>query len=197
MLKFKTTMTNFIENLLTRRSVAANDLCEPGPSDEQLQQILAVAHRVPDHGKIGPWRFVVFKGDARQDFSNKLGEIFARENPEASDKLTQFESERIIRAPLVIAVIASPVVDHPKVPQWEQLLSVGAACQNILVAALALGFGAQWLTEWYSYNEKVNVLLKLKPHEKIAGFIYIGSYREKPSERPRPALEERLSYWNG
>lgn len=189
-------MTNFIENLLTRRSVAANDLCEPGPTDDQLQQILAAAHRVPDHGKIGPWRFIVFKGDAREHFSCKLGEIFAKENPEASDKLTQFESERLVRAPLVIAVIASPVVEHPKIPEWEQILSVGAACQNILVAALALGFGAQWLTEWYSYNEKVKALLKLKASEKVAGFIYIGSYAEKPTERPRPDLQERLQYWN-
>lgn len=188
-------MTNFIESLLTRRSVVANEMHEPGPSEEELQQILAAAHRVPDHGKIGPWRFVIFQGAARKAFSHKLGEIFAADNPEASDKLVQFESERLTRAPLVIAIIANPDLEHPKIPEWEQVLSVGAACQNILIAALTLGFGAQWLTEWYSYHPKVDALLGLSKSEKIAGFIYVGSYSEKPSERVRPALEERLHYW--
>ncbi len=188
-------MTQFIDKLLSRRSVVANDMQAPGPSQEELQQILRAAHRVPDHGKIGPWRFVVFEGDARDDFSKKLGAIFQEENPDASAKLVDFESSRLTRAPLVIAVIASPDLQHPKVPVWEQELSVGAACQNILVAALALGYGAQWLTEWYSFSAKVDALLNLQSHEKIAGFIYIGSYEKTPDERVRPDLESRLHYW--
>lgn len=189
-------MTEFIKDLLVRRSVTASEMCEPGPTENEVQQILAAAHRVPDHGKIGPWRFVIFQGAARDAFSKKLSEIFAKENPEASEKLLQFESERLTRAPLVIAVVASPDKEHAKIPEWEQLLSVGAACQNILVAALALGYGAQWLTEWYSYSDNVNSLLELKSSEKIAGFIYIGSYKNKPDERVRPDLQERLQYWS-
>ncbi len=188
-------MTSFIEQLLTRRSVTANELSEPGPDRQEISQILAAAHRVPDHGKIGPWRFVIFSGDARSRFSQQLAEMYAEENPEATEKLLEFESSRLTRAPLVVAVIASPV-EHPKIPEWEQLLSVGAACQNILVAALSLGYAAQWLTEWYSYSNKVNALLELNSHERIAGFIYIGSSATKPDERQRPSLEERLRYWS-
>src|SRR5690606_7049281 len=103
--------------------------------------------------------------------------------------------ERFTRAPLVIAVISSVVVDHPKIPQWEQVLSVGAACQNILIAATSLGFGAQWLTEWYAYDKAVHEALGLKTEERPAGFIYIGSYQQKPEERVRPDLQERISFW--
>lgn len=182
-----------MESLLTRRSVLARDMIGPGPSLEERDQILAAAHRVPDHGKIGPWRFVIFEGESREAFGESLAEIFAADNSDASEKLVTFERERLTRAPLVIAVISSPV-EH-KVPQWEQLLSSGAACQNILLAAQSLGFGAQWLTEWYAYHEKVDGLLGLTDGEKVAGFIYIGSFQDKPKERVRPDLGERVSFW--
>ena len=188
-------MSAMLDLLLTRRSVSANELVEPGPSPEQVGMILKAAHRVPDHGKIGPWRYVLFSGNARADFSHKLGEIFAEKNPDATDKLLEFESTRLTRAPLVIAVISSPDINHPKIPEWEQILSAGATCQNILLAITALGFGAQWVTEWYSYDEDVGDLLKLKADERVAGFIYIGSVKEKPEERPRPDLGERVWYW--
>ena len=187
-------MSNAINTLLTRRSVLANELCEPGPSDDDLQQILQAAHRVPDHKKLGPWRFIVFRENARVKFSEALGKIFANDNPDAAEKLLQFEAQRIARAPLVIAVVASPV-ENDKVPEWEQTLAVGAVCQNTLLAATALGFGAQWLTEWYSYHPEVDALLKLQEKEKVAGFIYVGSFMEKPSERVRPELEDRITYW--
>ena len=188
-------MNATLDLLLTRRSVHANDLVGPGPSAEEVDLILRAAHRVPDHGKIGPWRYVIFTGDARAVFSRKLGDIFARDNPDATDKLLEFEAQRLTRAPLVIAVISAPDINHPKIPEWEQILSAGAACQNILVATTALGFGAQWITEWYSYDEEVGDLLKLNPDERVAGFIYIGSFKEKPEERPRPDLAERVWYW--
>lgn len=183
-----------LDLITTRRSVSVKDMRAPGPSPEQLQILLKTAHRVPDHGKIGPWRFVIFQGEARADFSRELAAIYKEENPEAPEKLLQFQTELLIRAPLVIAVI-STAGEHVKVPEWEQILSSGAACQNILLAAHSMGFGAQWLTEWYGYSVKVKKLLEMEPHHRIAGFIYIGSYSEKPEERVRPSLEERVRYW--
>ncbi|SMF57694.1 Nitroreductase [Alteromonadaceae bacterium Bs31] len=189
-------MNNTISDfLLNRRSVSAKDLIEPGPTKEQLDTILRAAHRVPDHGKIGPWRFVIFQGEARERFGAVLCECFSEQNPEASSKLLAFEQNRFLRAPLVIAVVSSPV-SHAKVPEWEQVLSAGAACQNILLAAHSLGFGAQWLTEWYAFDKGVAKHLRLTSDEKIAGFIYIGSYKEKPDERIRPDLNERIQHYH-
>ncbi len=185
-------MNSIIDTLLTRRSVLAKSLTSPGPSEEELDKILASAHRVPDHGKIGPWRFIIFENEARSRFSEKIAKIFEIDNPQATEAQRSFEAERLTRAPLVIAVISSPQ-DHPKVPLWEQELSAGAVCQNILLAATGYGYGAQWLTEWYSFHKEVDTLLELKEAEKVAGFIYIGSFDEKPSERTRPSLEERVS----
>lgn len=190
-----TTPYSPIDLLYRRRSVMANDLCEPGPDKDQIEMILRAAHRVPDHGKIGPWRFILFTGDARRDFGNVLADIARKNNPEITEKLLNFEQERFTRAPLVIAVISSVDAEHPKIPRWEQELSVGAACQNILLAASALDFGAQWLTEWYTYDETVHDALGLKANEKPAGFIYIGRFLNKPDERVRPDLLERISYW--
>ena len=183
-----------IEGLLSRRSVLANNMTFPGPSKEETDLILKAAHRVPDHGKIGPWRFIVFEGESRNKFSKKLSDIFLKENPNASENQVAFESNRLIRAPLVICVVYSPNIDH-KVPVWEQQLAVGAVCQNILNASHSFGYGAQWLTEWYSFNSEVDALLALKQNEQVAGFIYVGSFSEKPSERNRPELSEKISFW--
>lgn len=186
---------SLLDIITTRRSVSSKDMCEPGPNAEQLQILLQAAHRVPDHGKLGPWRFVIFQGAAREDFSRKLADIYREENPDATEKLLQFQAELLTRAPLVIAVI-STAGPHVKIPEWEQVLSAGAACQNILLAAHTMGFGAQWLTEWYGYSKKVHALLHMEDHHRIAGFIYVGSYQEKPEERVRPSLEERITYWH-
>jgi nitroreductase len=186
------TQNTTLDLLLTRRSVVAKDLREPGPSPEQLELILQAAHRVPDHGKIGPWRFIVFEGESRETFGEKIAKIFQKNQPDASDKLIEFERTRLMRAPCVIAVVANIDEQHPKIPIWEQQLAVGACCQNLLVAANSFGFGAQWLTEWYSYDEEVNAELELKNSERIAGFIYLGTYEQKPAERNRPDLQERI-----
>ena len=188
-------MNTVLETLLTRRSVVAKDMVAPGPTDEQIDQILSAGHRVPDHGKIGPWRFILFKDEARTEFGQILGRIAAEKNPEASDALLEYEQNRFNRAPLVIAVIASPNVEH-KVPVWEQHLAAGAVCQNMLLAATGLGFASQWLTEWYAYDEDVKQELELNENEAIAGFIYIGSAEQKPKERVRPDIGERITYWN-
>lgn len=183
-----------LDLLLTRRSVAPRDMIEPGPTSDELQMILRCAHRVPDHGKLGPWRFVVFTGAARADFGAEIGAIYQADFPDVNADLASVQQQLFTRAPTVIAVI-STAAPHAKIPEWEQVLSAGAACQNILVAATTLGYSACWLTEWYSYHPKVKVLLGMEPNHNIAGFIYLGSCKEKPEERVRPPLEERLTFW--
>lgn len=187
-------MQSVIDALLSRRSVTAKDMVEPGPNAEQLDIILQAGHRVPDHGKIGPWRFIIFEGEARGKFGQKLASIYHAEITDAKQKLLDFEAERFNRAPTVVAVISAPI-DHPKVPLWEQELAVGAVCMNMLHAIHAQGFVGQWLTEWYAFNKDVDKLLGLGANERVAGFMYMGSCEAAPTERVRPELSERVSYW--
>ena len=191
---YPTPQLSALEQISQRRSVKAMDLQGPGPSAEQLQTLLDAAARVPDHGKLGPWRFLCFQDQARQHFGDQLAQRFATLKPEAPDAAVAAERARFMRAPLVIAVI-SCVQEHPKIPQWEQFLSAGAACQNLLVAANLMGFGAQWLTEWYAYDSVIDQVLGLKAGERVAGFVYIGSATAKPDERQRPDLQERIDHW--
>jgi nitroreductase len=183
-----------LRHLLSRRSVSANGLGEPGPNQTEIEQILTAAARVPDHKKLVPWRFILFQGDARSAFGKVLAEICQREEKDVSKFRLETEAARFLRAPLVIAVI-SRLVKNPAAPEWEQILSAGAACQNLLVAATALGYGAQWITEWYGYSEGVRKALKLADNERVAGFIYIGTARETPDERERPALGDIVQLW--
>ena len=183
-----------LDLLLRRRSVSANSLSEPGPNEEQLTQILTAASRVPDHKKLAPWRFILFQGEARKEFGAVLAEACRLEEKEPSAFRLETEAARFTRAPIVIAVI-SRVVPNPAAPEWEQILSAGAACQNMINAAAALGFGAQWITEWYGYSETVRQALKLAPNERVAGFVYIGTAKEKPDERERPKLADIVSVW--
>jgi len=180
--------------LLTRRSVKAKELTTPGPNAHQLDCILRAAHRVPDHKKLGPWRFIVFQGDARQSAGEHLAHALEKENACATPQMLAFEKTRFLQAPLVIAVVSSPV-ENEKVPEWEQTLSAGAASQNMLLAAHAMGYAGQWLTEWYSYSDTIKRIFGLNEIEKFAGFIYIGSACKAPTERERPSLEERVSFW--
>lgn len=183
-----------VELLLTRRSAKALTMVEPGPNDEELRTILTAGARVPDHGKLAPWRFIIFRGDARAAFGAELARIHAEAQPGATDDQVAFEANRLTRAPVVVAVV-SRVTPGIKIPEWEQVLSAGAVCQNMLVAATALGFGAQWLTEWYAFDAQVNALLGLGENEKVAGFIYLGSESVAKDERPRPVLAEITSEW--
>ncbi|MGF1606453.1 MAG: nitroreductase [Rhodothalassiaceae bacterium] len=185
-----------LSRLLTRRSVMAANLGEPGPQPSQLDQILAAGLRVPDHGKLAPWRFLTFQGTARAAFGTVLAEAFRAANPEAADKLVAFERDRFCRAPTVVAVISSPTVPHAKIPEWEQILSAGAACQMLLLAASALGFSGQWLTEWYAYDARVAAALGLTEQERVAGFVYLGTAQQPPQERDRPALADKVRPWS-
>ncbi len=184
-----------LQFLLERRSVVAARLEEPGPDAAQIVELIRAAVRVPDHKALAPWRFLVFAGDARAEIGHRIAAIYARnETGERKERAIESERNRFLRAPVVIAVVASPV-ESETVPQSEQLLSAGAACQNLLHGAKALGFGAQWITEWLAYDAEVHRILHLEEHESIAGFIYIGSTQQAPGERARVSPEQKMTYW--
>lgn len=184
-----------IDLLLTRRSVVANKLGEPGPDAGTLRRILAAGARVPDHKKLEPWRFIVFEGEARAAFGKVLAEACLEEDKTASPGRLEMERARFTRAPAVVAVISRPV-ENPAAPEWEQVLSCGAVCQNLLHAANALGFSGQWITEWYAYSPRVQRALGLEGNEKVAGFVYIGTAQEAPVERERPDLDRVVTRWS-
>jgi nitroreductase len=184
-----------LDLLLTRRSVKAGMLGEPGPTPAQLTIILTAAARVPDHKKLTPWRFVVFEGGARAAFGEALAAACATEEKEPpSAARLEIERTRLLRAPSVVAVI-SRITPNPGAPEWEQVLSCGAVGMNLCLAANALGFGTCWLTEWYAYSPAVRSALKLADNERVAGFIYIGTARERQDDRERPDLASITTRW--
>ena len=183
------TFSHPIDLLRRRRSLKPVELAGPGPSPADLDTLLTIASRVPDHGKLTPWRFIVFEGEARLKAGEAIAAAFVAKYPDAQPEQIDFERKRLARAPLVIAVV-SRAAPHVKIPEWEQVLSSGAAAMNLVIAAHALGFGATWITEWYSYDRNVLDALGLAPHEKIAGFVHIGRPAQVPEDRPRPALAD-------
>ena len=180
--------------LAQRRSTLAKDMGAPGPDAEQLDTLLRIGARTPDHGKLFPWRFIVFEGESRARFGEKLEARFRDLEPDAPAERYELERTRFLRAPVVIAVISDTDETH-KVPEWEQILSAGAVCQNLLVGAAALGFGAQWLTEWYAFDKPMKAALGLQPGERVAGFIYVGTPQTPAQERPRK--DPRITRWEG
>lgn len=187
-------MPDALDLMRTRRSVPPLLLTEPGPSDAQVAEILTIASRVPDHGKLAPWRFILYAGDARAKASAIVEAAFLARNPNADAAARQKEATRFTLAPLVIGVI-SRAAAHEKIPLWEQELSAGAVCQNILVAASALGFGASWLTGWFAYDRAVLSALGVGEDERVAGFIHVGTQRERVPDRPRPSLDMIVSHF--
>ncbi|MCC5873671.1 MAG: nitroreductase [Gammaproteobacteria bacterium] len=187
-------MNPTLELLLTRRSVKAIDMIEPGPDAGQIETILRCGIRVPDHGKLGPWRILRFTGDRRRAFGEVLVAAWRAAHPDDAPARAELERGRLERAPVVLAVVSRITPEH-KIPQWEQQLSAGAVCQNLLLASHAMGFAAQWLTEWFSYDATVARALHLSPHERLAGWIHIGSAAGTPPERPRPVLEDVVRDW--
>jgi nitroreductase len=189
-------MDNPILSLLsTRRSVKPDSLVAPGPSADQLETILRIASRVPDHKKLAPWRFIVLEGEARVRLGEIVAETCAAEEAEPpSEMRLALERGRLARAPVVIVAV-SRVVPHPAAPEWEQVLSAGAACFSLCLAANAMGFGTSWITEWIAYNARIKAALGLADNERIAGFIYVGTPAEAPEERERPKLADIVSRW--
>jgi nitroreductase len=174
--------------LLSRRSGSAKTMTGPGPTGAQLREILQAAARVPDHGKLFPWRFIVFEGDGRKRMGELLAESLSRSESSADADRLQMERNRFLRAPVVVGVI-SRVRESIPIPEWEQILSTGAVCQTMLIAAHALGFVANWITEWPAYHPLVKEGLGLKSGERIAGFVYIGTATVPLEERVRPVLD--------
>ncbi len=187
--------------LLKRRSVVAKKMIPQAPDPDHLQIILDCALRVPDHSNVQPWKITVFEGTARADFDERIiypaAQQRAKETGEPlTEVLTQLERTRMQRSGVVIAVLSQPVIPH-KIPLWEQHLSCGAVCSNMLVAAQSFGYAAQWLTEWTAYNEQIIKALEGDPaKDQVAGFIHIGAMEQPPAERKRPVKDEIINYWN-
>lgn len=179
--------------LKTRRSSKITSLTSPGPNAEQLQDLLTIGARVPDHGKYHPWYFIVFEGNARREAGDLLRQAYAAENPDAAPAKLDLEAENFLRAPLVIAVVSR--IREGKTPEWEQILSAGATCYNICLAANAMGFGSNWLTQWYSYSPTFRQLMGLETQDRFAGFIYIGTATAPNEERERPDLSRIVTHW--
>ncbi|HKQ44952.1 MAG TPA: nitroreductase [Rhizomicrobium sp.] len=176
-----------LELLLSRRSCAARTMTAPGPTQDQLADILQAGARVPDHGKLFPWRYILFEGEARERFAGILTHVLTEDG--ADPTLIEEWRGRVTQAPVIVAVVSS-ARESIKIPVWEQELSAGAVCQNLLIAAHALGFVGNWLTEWYAYHPVVKQEIGLKAGERMAGFVYIGSPKEELQERPRPEMSK-------
>ena len=181
-----------IDFLKNRRSVKPREMRGSGPSPAEIETILTIGARVPDHGKLAPWRFIVFQGDARLRAGDAIAQVFAKVNPDASTEEVDKQRGALSEAPLVIAVV-SITREHPKVPAWEQQLSAGAACMNIVTAAAAMGYAANWLTGWFAFDRDALAALGVAPNEKIAGFIHIGGLAQKPEDRPRPSVSDLVT----
>ena len=185
-----------IDFLLTRSSAPIHELREPAPSDSEIETMLTIASRVPDHGRLTPWRFILYRGEAREKIGEKLAELAEkREGPLTEGRRNQ-ELTRFSRAPLVIGVVSSPK-ENPKIPQWEMFLSGGMAALNLMIAANALGYATNMITNWYSDVEEGRALLGLAPHERVVGFVHIGTYEGTAPERPRPDVSALYADYSG
>jgi nitroreductase len=181
-------MMEALQLLKARRSVKPMEMTGPAPTDPEIDTLLTIASRVPDHGKLTPWRFIVFTGDARLAAGVIISDTFRANRADATPEQIEFERSRLARAPLVIAVV-SRAAPHAKIPEWEQQLSAGASAMSLVLAAHAMGYAASWLTEWYAYDRAVLDGLGLAANERIAGFVHIGTPVKPPEDRDRPKLE--------
>lgn len=180
---------------LTRRSVGQAFLAEPGPAGDELDTLLTIATRVPDHGKLAPWRLVVFSGDARAAAGEKLAEIAQRKRPGMDEAAIEIERRQFLPAPLVVGILSSPR-EHFKVPQFEQLISAGNVAMNLIHGAYALGYAANWVTRWYTFDEEAATMLGAREGERFVGFIHIGTPKTIIEDRPRPDLADVVTYWH-
>lgn len=183
--------------LAERRSAGKANLAAPGPGEGELAKLLQIAARVPDHRRVEPWRFITLSGENRERFGARLAEIAPKSEVAQRRGVTAEISAALpLRAPVIVAVVSSPNASH-KTPVWEQELSVGAVCQNLLLASRAAGWGAVWLTDWIAFDPEVNAVMGLSDAERIAGYIYIGTPTAQPPERARPDMATKVTTWNG
>jgi nitroreductase len=186
--------TALAEYLKTRRSIPAFQMRDPGPQKAEIVEMLRLASRVPDHGKLAPWRFIVYQGDVRGRISIELSAIAKADKPDMAADMVKVEETRFTRAPVVVAVV-STAAPHFKIPEWEQIMSAGAVCLNLLMAANSMGYVSNWLTEWMAFDERAYPILGVKPGERIAGFIHIGSTDFPVTDRPRPELADIVTWY--
>lgn len=179
--------------LKTRRSGKPRELVAPGPSDAQLLEIVETAARTPDHGKLFPWRFVIVPDHARDALAAKLGAILQAEKADCGPRDVEAAEQFALQAPALVVVLSAPIQGH-KIPLWEQELSAGAACMNLLHAAHAMGFAGGWLSGWAAYSDAVRDLFG-KEGERIAGFMFLGTPARPLEERPRPSVSEIVHFW--
>lgn len=182
--------------LLTRRSVGLAFLQEPGPNAAELTDLLTIATRVPDHGKLAPWRLVLFEGEARVRAGEKLADIIKNRDPAADEARLELERRQFLPAPLTVGVISS-AREHPKIPEFEQLMSAGNVAFNLVHGAYALGFAAQWVTRWFAYDAEASTMLGAGPGERFVGFVHIGTPTAVIEDRPRPPLADVMTRWQG
>ena len=191
-----TVNTALRDYLLSRRTVTAPFLAGPGPSPEQLAEMLTIACRVPDHGKLAPWRFVVYEGKAREVVGDRLYGIAKANWPERNEEQLEFERRQFLPAPLTVGVI-STAAPHIKIPEFEQLLAAGNVALNLCHAANALGFGAHWVTRWFAYDAQAAEMLGAGLGERFVAFVHIGSPQTRLEERDRPDPAALTTYWRG
>jgi nitroreductase len=176
--------------LAKRRSASAMALAAPGPDDAQLAQLLRLAARVPDHGKLSPWRFVILRGPAKDVFAEKITALAeSQTNPVKANAALR----KLTRPPVCVAVISRYVPGE--IPEWEQRQSASAVCMQMLLGAAALGWGANWITDWYSYDPRALEILGLRVGEQVAGYLYLGTTTEQPQERVRPDVAAITTEW--
>lgn len=177
--------------LAKRRSASAMTLAAPGPDADQLGEILRIAARVPDHGKLAPWRFVVLQGAAKDVFAEKITQLA---DSQANPVKAKAALRKLTRPPVAVAVISRFI--EGEIPEWEQRQSASAVCHQMLLAASALGWGANWITDWYSYDPRATAILGLADGEQVAGYLYLGTTTEQPQERARPDVATITSEWS-
>lgn len=187
-------MNEILQLQRRRRSLPPQGMTGPGPTREEIETLLTIASRTPDHGKLAPWRFLVFEGAARDKAGGIAADILKRDDPAISKARLEAELMRFSRAPLVVGVI-SRAAPHVKIPEWEQMLSAGAACMNLVIAANAMGYVTAWLTEWCAYDRRFCEAIGLNAQEKMAGFVHIGRPNMISEDRARPALADIASWF--
>lgn len=185
-----------IDFLLTRRSAPISALTGPGPDMNEIETLIRVASRVPDHGRLVPWRFILYRGSVREEIGEKLADLAVEREGELPEARLEQERKRFARAPLVVGIVSCPR-ENIRIPEWEMFLSGGAAAMNLVTAASAMGYGAAWITNWYSNDEKGRAILGLAPDERVIGFVHIGNYEGPATERPRPEFDAIVSEYTG
>ena len=195
MIQFNDT-SSLLAFLKTRKSASAKAMTGPGPDVAQLRDMLALAVRVPDHGKLAPWRFISFTGEARGQIGKRFAARWKELHPEHGPEILAFMEGFMLRAPTVVGVV-SRAAEHPKIPVWEQQMSAAAVCFNLELAAQAHGFDATWITDWVAYDAGAKQAMGIAAAENLAGFIFIGKASAPLEDRPRPDVDQLLTAWSG